>query len=147
MNLTNITLLLGLSILLIISTTVNGFSVRQARENDHNIWLRINKRFAQPNNDDRSTMLFIRSLLRAPDDDEQTLRFNKDSTGSSGRSFDKRDALQTWCNQNPATCEDGWEWCEANRQACEEKAKDYCKNYPTADPDACEQFVSKRHVI
>ncbi|CAF0839728.1 unnamed protein product [Didymodactylos carnosus] len=143
MNLTNITLLLGLSILLIISTTVNGSSLRQARENDHNIWLRINKRFAQPNNDDRSTMLFIRSLLRTHDDDEKTLRFDKDSTGShpTGHSFDKRDALQTWCNQNPATCQDGWEWCEANRQVCEEKAKDYCKKYSTAHPDDCEQFV------
>jgi len=140
MNLTNITLLVGLSILLIISTIVNGFVLPQARENDHNMWLRLNKRFAQPNNGDRRAMLFIRSLLQAHDDDEPTFRFDKDSTGAIGHSIVKRDALQTWCNQNPVACEGGWAWCEANRQECEEKAEDYCKNNPTADPDACNQF-------
>jgi len=231
MNLITVSLLFDLYLLLVISATVSGNSlVEQARENDHNTWLRINKRFLQPNNDDYITMLFLSAALRENDEDDTTFdKFERDlihhplqdltarslefqrglnrhpfqdltarslefqrglnrhpfqdltarslgfqrglnrhpfqdltarshgfqsdltarshgfqsdltarSVGSSSPNV-----LKTWCNQNPITCEDGWKWCKANKEACIEKAKNYCKKYQTDDSQACEQFDSK----
>jgi len=140
----HITVLLGLSVLLVVSLTVSGFSVQEDDEDEE---MMLSGREVQQF-DDAESIYFMteaqREIQAEGDEEEMTLRVAASAVGTIPAGYVTPAQLakvNAYCQKNPAKCAKAKAACIANPAGCKAKAAAACKKYKGAKkPAICAQL-------
>jgi len=130
----HITVLLGLSVLLVVSLTVSGFTVQEDNEDEE---MMLSGREVDQF-DDAEAIYFMseaqREMEEEDDEEELTLR----AAGAGGYPTPAQvNKVKGYCKKNPAQCQKAKAACKANPAGCKAKAKAACGKIKGTKPAAC----------
>jgi len=112
----HITVLVGLSVLLVVSLA-NGYAV-QDDEDEMNFVGRELSEFSGA-----EAVFFLTETLREMDQDDEDVLSSRHAQPSAAQIA----KMKAYCQQNPKNCQKGKAKCQKNPQACIAKAQQACK--------------------